>query len=277
MSVSRKMLNGLVFGLALSSACCTGAAEEEAAVASAVSQASPSLPAASTPVDETSDSKWHFYSTGYLWFPGMHGTVGFLGRDASVHVSPVSLLSNFNFGIMGAFTPTYNRFSAPVDFVWVRLKDSKAIPFNPAYSVQARVTQSILTPKVNYLLVNNPKVMVYGTAGIRYWHLGENLSIQPSNLGLSQGRAANWVDFVAGGRFVVPLSPKISVDVLGDAGGGGAGLDYQVAGFANYQWKPKITLQGGWRYLTVHYQGNNQFINNTSMSGLIFGATYKFK
>jgi hypothetical protein len=277
MSVSQKMLNGLVFGLALSSACCTGAAAEEAAaVASAVSQAS-TPPATSTPVDETSDSKWHFYSTGYLWFPGMHGTVGVLGRDASVHVSPVSLLSNFNFGIMGAFTPTYNRFSAPFDYIWIRLKDSKAIPFNPAYSIQAKVTESILTPKVAYLLVNNPKVRVYGTAGIRYWHLGNNLSIQPSNLGLSRGQAANWVDFVAGGRFAVPLSPKVSVDVLGDAGGGGAGLDYQVAGFANYQWKPKITLQGGWRYLTVHFQGNNQFINNTSMSGLIFGATYKFK
>lgn len=58
---------------------------------------------------------------------------------------------------------------------------------------------------------------------------------------------------------------------------GGANLDYQVAGLANYQFKPKISLQAGWRYLTVHYQGNNQFFLNTSMSGAVLGATYKFR
>jgi hypothetical protein len=51
-------------------------------------------------------------------------------------------------------------------------------------------------------------------------------------------------------------SSKASIDILGDAGEGGATLDYQIAGFVNYQVKPKIALQGGWRYLTVHY-GNN--------------------
>jgi hypothetical protein len=75
------------------------------------------------------------------------------------------------------------------------------------------------------------------------------------------------------------------IDILGDAGAGGANLDYQVAGFANYQFKPKISLQAGWRYLTVHYQGNDQFLFNASMSGMfnasmsgmVFGATYKFR
>ena len=74
----------------------------------------------------------------------------------------------------------------------------------------------------------------------------------------------------------MPLSSKASVDVLGDAGEGGATLDYQVGGLLNYQVKPKWTLQGGWRYLTVHY-GNNGNIFNSSIQGILIGATYKFK
>ncbi len=88
---------------------------------------------------------------------------------------------------------------------------------------------------------------------------------------------ANWADFAAGSKIVVPVSQKAWIDILGDAGAGGANLDYQVAGFANYPFKPKISLRAGWGYLTVHYQGNDQFPSNASMSGMLFGATYKFR
>jgi hypothetical protein len=47
------------------------------------------------------DDAWHFLSLSYLWFPGMHGTVGARGYDTSVHVSAADVLKNFNIGIMG--------------------------------------------------------------------------------------------------------------------------------------------------------------------------------
>ena len=94
--------------------------------------------------------------------------------------------------------------------------------------------------------------------------------------GNNLSKSVTWTDFVLGARFSMPLSSKASVDVLGDAGEGGATLDYQVGGLLNYQVKPKWTLQGGWRYLTVHY-GNNGNIFNSSIQGILIGATYKFK
>jgi opacity protein-like surface antigen len=160
--------------------------------------------------------------------------------------------------------------------MWMRLKDSKAIPFAPGYSVQALLNQSIITPKVSYLLVNNPKIKIYGTAGPRIWHVGTTFSLSPTILGRSLYNGTSWVDFVAGGRFSLPLGSKASVDILGDAGEGGATLDYQVAGFLNYQVKPKLSAQAGWRYLTVHY-GNNGNLMNASIQGIVIGATYKFK
>ncbi len=123
---------------------------------------------------DLSDSKWHFYGTGYIWIPGIHGTVGIRGFDASVHVTAGDIFSNFRGGFLGVFTPTYNRFSAPVDFIWMRLRDSRAIPFVPDYSVRATLNMSIVTPKVNYLLVNNPKVKIFGTAGAPHLACGND-------------------------------------------------------------------------------------------------------
>ena len=71
---------------------------------------------------DLSDSKWHFYGTGYIWIPGIHGTVGIRGFDASVHVTAGDIFSNFRGGFLAVFTPAYNRFSAPVDFIWMRLR-----------------------------------------------------------------------------------------------------------------------------------------------------------
>jgi hypothetical protein len=233
---------------------------------------------ATQPFDDTSDSKWHIYSVGYLYLPGVHGELGVLGYNTGFKASVGDLLSNFRFGIMGAFVPAYNRWSIPTDFLWLRLKDDRTLAFNSAYSIQAKATESIFTPKVAYLVVRSPKAKVYGTAGLRYWHLGTTLNLQPplpNGSGVHQ--SANWADFVAGARFNFPLSEKVSIDILGDAGAGGASLDYQAASFLNYQWKPKIVLQGGWRYMTVHYQGNDQFLFNMTMNGAIFGATYRFR
>lgn len=135
---------------------------------------------------------------------------------------------------------------------------------------------TIITPKVAYLIVKNPKIKVYGTAGPRIWHEGTTLSLVPTINGNNLYKAVTWTDFVMGGRFSVPLGSKVSVDVFGDAGEGGATLDYQVGGLLSYQVKPKLSLQGGWRYLTVHY-GNNGNIFNSSIQGIALGATYKFK
>jgi hypothetical protein len=229
--------------------------------------------------DELSDNTWHYYATGYLWVPAIHGTVGIRGFDTSIHVSSGEIFSNFKGGLLGVFTPTYNRWSFPVDYIWMRLQDSKAIPFMPiesgtGYSIQATLNQSIVTPKVNYLMLNNPKFKIYGTGGARIWHVGTTLDLVPTSASYYKG--VTWADFVLGARFSVPLGTKASVDVLGDAGQGGATLDYQVGGIVSYQVKPKISLQAGWRYLTEHY-GNNGNVMNTTTQGVLFGATYKFK
>jgi hypothetical protein len=113
--------------------------------------------------------------------------------------------------------------------------------------------------------------------GFRYWHLGEKLTFSPTLFnGISTSK--NWVDALGGSRIRVLLSPKASVVIQGDAGGGGASPDYQIAGLAGFQVKKNVALQAAWRYLDVHYRDNSSlFLYDIASSGVVLGATFYFR
>jgi len=223
------------------------------------------------------DDNWHFAISPYLWFAGAHGSAGFRGVNTSYHASFGDIISKFNIGLMGAAEARKKRYVFPVDFMWMKLSDDKALPVNQTgvTSIKAKLTQTVLTPKAGYSFVDQEKLKADATLGIRYWHLGENFSFQPSNINNSQ--SANWVDVVAGARFTMPLSPKAMITVLGDAGAGGANVDYQVAGLLGYKIKPTVILQLGWRYLDVNYRPSSTFVYDGVTSGILLGATFNVK
>jgi hypothetical protein len=269
---------GLVFAL---SGVITAKAEQQSDTATAQAQTSASSSAAPSVVippapSVDDDPNWHFQSLVYLWFPGMHGTVGAHGLTASTHISPADLLKNLNFGLMGAFEADYKRWGIPVDFIWAKLRDKHAFPNIPNYALQATVKQGILTPKVSYLVLDGRKAKVRATAGVRYWYASSGLQFTPKLTNLSFTSSQSWADVVAGANIAVPLSPKLSVVLLGDAGAGAANLDYQVGALANYQIKPKLGLGLGYRYLDVNYRNSNKYVNDVVQSGIVLTLLYKF-
>ena len=227
-----------------------------------------------------SDSGWHVNVSPYLWFPGLSGTIGVLGRNASVHASPGDILSNLGIGLMGAMEVRKNRFVLPVDFMWVKLEGDRSTPFNPGVSyINVNVKQTILTPGAGYRIVDLDKLKVDARVGLRYWHLGQNLSFQPSGIFSNSSQSANWVDVVAGGKFEGVLTPKVLVTVLGDAGGGGAAVDYEVAALVGLKVSKRVLLQAGWRYLDVDYRTNAPalFVYDVHQAGGIAGVTITLK
>ena len=226
------------------------------------------------------DSGWHFAASPYLWFPGVHGTVGALGRDVSVHATPGDLLSHFRFGLMGVVEARYKRVVLPLDLVWVRLGDNKALPFPNLMvnTAKLKAGEFILTPKIGFLLLDQEKLKIAALVGFRYWHFNENLKFVPSNLNLNFSRSQNWVDPVVGGRIQGSLTPKVIVTIAGDVGGWDTGshLDYQVVGLLGYRIKPNVILQAGYRYLYVNYRSGGTVIEPVT-SGVIFGATMNLK
>src|SRR5262245_49854028 len=151
--------------------------------------------------------QWRLSVTPYLWFPGIHGNIGALNRDVSVHASATDLLSHFRFGLMAHVEARRNRFVLPLDVFWIRLGDDRALPFPflGAATADVKVRAFILTPKVGYRFIDEEKIKVDALTGVRYWHLGQSLKFSPSILNLDLSLSQNWVDPLVGVRIGTPL------------------------------------------------------------------------
>lgn len=184
------------------------------------------------------DDSWRVSVSIYGWFPGVHGTVGVFGHNAGIHES-FSDVFHFLKGVIPiAVEADKGRFVIPLDFFWIKLGDDKALPLSDLgqTSINLHPTQSVFTPKSGYRIVDRDHLKIDALGGIRYWYVGQNLTVEPSGIGAS--RSANWVDGLGGARFTLPLSEKAAIAVGGDAGKGGANLDYQAVGLFTYKFTP---------------------------------------
>jgi hypothetical protein len=160
---------------------------------------SPGAPSAAPPLPnppKPSEEGWHVGIAPYLWFAGVQGTVGALGHEASVHASFRDIFSYFNIGLMFALEPRYNRIVMPFDFMWMKLSDDKALPFEVGpTSVKAKLNQVMFAQKIGYRVIDSEKLKVDGLVGFRYWHMGTTLTLQPQ---VANGfyESANWADAV---------------------------------------------------------------------------------
>ncbi len=229
------------------------------------------------PTGSNGGSDWRVGISIYGWFPGLHGTVGALGHNAGVHVPFSDLFHTLKGIIPIAVEADKGRFVMPVDFLWMKLGVDNGIPVNDfgQTSINTHMTQSILTPKLGYRLYDGEHLKVDALGGIRYWYVGLNNTLEPSGIGHS--RSGNWVDGLGGARFILPMGEKAAITVAGDAGAGGANLDYQVLGLLNYNFTPKFGVAVGWRYLYEDYRPTNHlFVYNVAISGAVAGFTYNF-
>jgi hypothetical protein len=224
----------------------------------------------------TNDSGWTVTLGLYTWFAGMHGTVGALGHDTSVAVSGTDVLSNLQFSLMGAAEIRKNRWVMPIDYQWINLATTKALPLNDVGQTEARVkvNQSFVTPRFGYRVVDADAVKIDAFAGVRIYYLGQNITLRPSQLTFDQ--SATWPDLVGGGSFIFPLGQRAFFRIFGDAGAGGAKLDYQAVGWLGVKATRKLGIMAGWRYMDVDYRGSkSEFVYDTITNGPLVGLTYE--
>jgi hypothetical protein len=228
------------------------------------------------------DDGWHFAVMPYIWFAGVHGTAeGPRGNGLGFRASPSDLLSHADIGLMAAVEARHKWLVTSMDLMWIKLTDTKAVPFPGLGATSANVTfnQFFLTPKVGARVINDEHIKVEVLAGFRYWHFGDSLNFNPPTLGLNFSGNHNFVDPLAGGRVILPISPKIAVNILGDVGGWGVGsqLEYQWVALLGYRIKPAFTLQAGYRYLNIDYRTGRNFTLNATEAGVVVGAILTLK
>lgn len=237
-------------------------------------QAAAAYPTSHYPTGSTAGN-WRLGISFYGFFPGVHGTVGATGHNASIHSPFTDVFHVLKGNIPIAVEADKGRFLMPIDFFWIKLGIDNGIPVNDfgQTSINTHMTQSILTPMVGYRLVDGDRLKLDALAGIRYWYASLSNTLQPS--GQKYSGSTNWVDGLGGARFILPFSERASITVGGDAGAGESNLDYQVLGLLNFNFSPKFGFGLGWRYLYDDYRpATNELVYSPTMSGPIAGLTF---
>ena len=261
---------------------------------------------------------WNVTLMPYMWGIGMNGTTTALSQTTNVNMSFVDALtksSSLPLAFMANFEARNGAGSLYGDLVWaqIRVAGSLMTQRNPIAGLtlsldgdaRMKTTIAILEGGGTYEMARwapaggeNAFTAIDAVAGLRYWRLGLDLSldivgaVNLNNLGLSQvgGKAIaksgdlTWVDPFFGLRLRQQVDARNSFYLKADVGGFGVGskLAWQAAGgythdfqFAGLNWTSMV----GYRALYADYSkgsGIRQSGFNSIIHGPMSGLGVKF-
>ena len=249
--------------------------------AAVVESTEPKSTAAPSTPDEpqiTSDNKWHFSISPYLWIAGINGQAGV--NDLAVDVDSGLTDDNvhLNAGFMSTIEARRNRWVLLTDVQYSNLGTERPTPRGLFSDATAEFKTFILDPEVGYRVASNAEkgrsLDVLG--GFRFWHLRANLELDPGRLSARSGsRSKNWVDAVGGVRGRYAVTKRIVLIGKADLGGGGSQFTYQLFGGAGFNVSRSVSLIGAYRLLHVDYDKDN-FLFDMGLSGPVLGASFRF-
>lgn len=226
------------------------------------------------PQSASAPGGWEFTVTPYLFLARLNGTVGVVGQTSQVNASFRDIFRNLEFAAMGTFEARKGNWGVLVDGMYISLEGQKVTP-SPFFSdINVEVKETIITPEVSYRVLKVERGSIDLTGGARIWRVKSHLTFQPRILPLVDVEdTKTWADPIVGARGFATLTPRTFFQGEFDAGGFGIKSDFtgQVFGGVGFQWKPRIALVGGYRYLRVDYKDDG-FVYKTGLSGPTVGV-----
>jgi hypothetical protein len=203
------------------------------------------------------DDRWHFQVAPYLWGSGMKGTVG-AGDvvEAPVDVSFGSVLENLDFALLGHFEGRRNRLGFGVDMVYMNLGADASGPasggFGLGVDLRSLTAEGLFTYRVHNDEARGAFVDILG--GLRYMKMraGFTLSRDGDEIGNTE-RTLDWVDALAGARFMLPLGGRVGLHGRADIAGFGSDLTWNVLGGLDVKLGERWRTGAGYRYMDVDY------------------------
>lgn len=220
--------------------------------------------------------------TTYLWAARMSGDVGVRGLPpAEIDVDFDKIFKSIDWfppPVMLAAEVRYDRFGFLSDFIYLGLDGEGASPGPLPLTADASLKTLIFTVGGSYRVVQSEAVNFDLLAGARLWMLDNNLTLTGPVIGARQGGSSEtWIDPIVGVAAQIRLGGGFAIKAEGDVGGFGVGadLDWQVLGALQYQFNEAITLEAGYRYLSVDYDKDG-FLYDVAMQGPIIGGSIRF-
>lgn len=210
---------------------------------------------AQTPETTATDGRWHFVAGLYGFFPGIEGSVSTRNfGDAPIDLTFSELWDHLKMNLTGHVEARHDRFGFGVDLFYVRVAAPVAGELPEFLNASVNLRQFIVETFGFYRVAQGSSehpwtVDVLG--GIRFWDTNVRLE---SDIDDRDGRTLNWVDGIGGVRVQIPVHPRISILGRGDAGAGGAKLDWSASGDLAFASGKGFVLGAGYRTLNIEYR-----------------------
>jgi opacity protein-like surface antigen len=228
-------------------------------------------------------SPWSFRVSPYLWFSSISGDVGV---NPNLPVLDVDVDFSEIFKSIDWFPPPamfvgevrYGRFAAFTDFIFLGLEADDAVARGPVVvAADLELDTVIWTFGGSFRAVEDGRVTLDLLAGGRLWNVDAKGTLAGPLAVRQRSGSQTWVDPIIGIAGRVELGSGFALLAEGDVGGFGiaSDLDWQVLGTLQYAINDSITLDAGYRYLSVDFDDGG-FLFDVALSGPIIGASFRF-
>jgi opacity protein-like surface antigen len=222
-------------------------------------------------------AEWKHELAPYVWGSAMEGIVGIGDVTAETEMSFSDILDDLEFGFMGTYRGSRDRYSITVDAIYMGLGTTEKGP-GGVLKADIDLDQVGLEADLGYAL--NDRLTLFG--GMRYVSLDADLRVTgPLGNELSASESQDWIDPVVGAIGTWPLAEKWRLALRGDIGGFGVGSDFAWQGIATLRWQfsPRTALGVAYRYLDMDYEdgrGSDYFKYDMATSGPAMGVVFTF-
>jgi hypothetical protein len=222
-------------------------------------------------------AEWKHEIAPYLWGSAMKGTVGIGDISAEAEMSFSDILDDLEFGFMGSYRASRDRYSITVDAIYMGLGVTER---GPGGVLKADIDLDQVGLEADFGYAVAERFTLFG--GLRYVSLDADLRVTgPLGNELSASEGQDWVDPVIGAIYSWPLAEAWTLNLRGDIGGFGIGSDFAWQGMATLRWQfsPRSALGIAYRHLDMDYEdgrGEDYFKYDMATSGPAMGVIFTF-
>lgn len=228
----------------------------------------------------TTNNKWRYSLTPYIWFSGINGDIAVRGLSASIDESFSDLAKHLDMGLQLHFEAQKDNWGYFIDPTYIKLSADNTVQGVP-------ISADFKEWLVDFCGIRRYPLRPRGTGNLpqaidllfggRYWNLSGDLNVGNLSTSVSQ----SWVDPIVGFRYATVLSNKWSALGRFDFGGFGVGSDFtwNISAVFGYKTSENGSLLIGYRALNVDREsgsGTNFFKWDVTYSGPEIGYQFRF-
>lgn len=222
--------------------------------------------------EEAIDSSWQFRVSPYVWLPSF-------STSASVEGSPdaegdTSLIDVLDFAFMIHGEARKQRLGLLAEFNYLALSDDTTWGGADRFKAEASLTGVMGGAAASWRVLDHGRFAIDPLVGFRVWSIETEVDFDRLP---TASKTATFVDPILGVRGGVRLSKRLSLQVLGEVGGFGAGSDlqYEAIGQVRYEFARLAGLSLGYRHLHLKFDDDGVELDAT-LSGPLLSVDLRF-